>query len=176
MIKFKLNELLIIAILSATGLAIKPVVSPLIHLISTPLMIPGGSLAGGIYMSWLVLAKLIIPKRGSSLLVGLTQAFVVLILGFFGNHGIFSILSYGLPGLMIEGFCLIYQKTNIISAILNSIVANSTGALLIALMIFRMPFIPLMISVAIAIVSAIIGGVLAWMIFVELKKLKVIKV
>ncbi|MBP7563949.1 MAG: ECF transporter S component [Candidatus Cloacimonetes bacterium] len=174
MLKFSLNELLIIAILSAIGLAIKPVVTPLVHLISSPLMIPGGSLAGGIYMSWLVLAKLLVPKRGSAFLTGMTQALVVLFLGFFGNHGIFSIVSYGLPGLMIELVALLYHKRNFISSILYCLTANCTGALLIALVIFRMPLIPMMVSLGIASISAVLGGILAWAIFIELKKLKIV--
>ncbi len=174
--KIKLNELLIIAILSAIGLAIKPVVTPLIHLISSPLMIPGGSLAGGIYMSWLVLAKLIVPKKGSAFLTGMTQALVVLFLGFFGNHGIFSIVSYGLPGLMIELVAFIYNKRNLFSSILYCVIANCTGALLIAFVVFQMPLTPMLISLGIATLSAVIGGILAWSIFLELKKMKIIQV
>jgi hypothetical protein len=52
--------------------------------------------------------------------------------------------------------------------------ANCTGALLIALVIFRMPLIPMMVSLGIASISAVLGGVLAWAIFIELKKLKIV--
>ncbi|MCB5250966.1 MAG: ECF transporter S component [Candidatus Cloacimonetes bacterium] len=174
--KFNLNELLIIAILGAIGLAIKPIVTPLVHFISSPLMIPGGSIAGGIYMSWLVLAKLLVPKRGSALLVGLTQALVVLFLGFFGNHGVFSIISYGLPGLIIELVALIYNKRNIAASVIYSIAANLTGALMIAMVIFRMPIIPLTISLSAATVSAVLGAFLAWGMYKEIVKMKIIKV
>lgn len=172
---FKINELLIIAILSAIGLAIKPVVTPLIHLISSPMMIPGGSLAGGIYMAWLVLAKLMIPKKGSSLMVGLTQALLVLFLGFFGNHGIFSILSYGLPGLMIEIICLFYNKRSLLSSIIYCIGANLVGTILLSFIIFRMAMIPLLISLCAATFSAVLGGIIAWSIFIELKKYKLVR-
>ncbi|HPY97106.1 MAG TPA: ECF transporter S component [Candidatus Cloacimonadota bacterium] len=174
--KFNLNELLIIAIMGAIGLAIKPIVTPLVHIISSPLMIPGGSIAGGIYMSWIVLAKLLVPKKGSALLAAATQALVVLFLGYFGNHGVFSIISYGLPGLAVELIALLYNKRNIFAAIIYCIAANMVGALLIALVIFRMPTIPLLISLSAALVSAVLGGLLAWGIFIEIKKLKIIKV
>ncbi|HOE92076.1 MAG TPA: hypothetical protein PLV22_08880, partial [Candidatus Cloacimonadota bacterium] len=65
---------------------------------------------------------------------------------------------------------------NIIAAIIHCIAANMVGALLIALVIFRMPTIPLLISLSAALVSAVLGGLLAWGIFIEIKKLKIIKV
>ena len=48
--KFTVRDLVLIAAMAALGIAIKPVVVPLAHLVSTPLMIPGGALAGGLYM------------------------------------------------------------------------------------------------------------------------------
>ncbi|RLC55794.1 MAG: hypothetical protein DRH89_06945, partial [Candidatus Cloacimonadota bacterium] len=74
--KYSSQDLLYIAIMSALGLAAKPIITPLIHLISAPLMIPGGSLAGGLYMMWIALAIAIVNKPGAGLLVGITQAIV----------------------------------------------------------------------------------------------------
>ncbi len=51
--------------MSALGLAAKPIITPLIHLISAPLMVPGGSLAGGLYMMWIALAIAIVNKPGA---------------------------------------------------------------------------------------------------------------
>jgi energy-coupling factor transport system substrate-specific component len=174
-LKFRINELLIIAILSAIGLCIKPIVSPLTHIISSPLMIPGGSISGGIYMSWLVLAKLIIPRTGSSLLVGVTQGILVIMLGFFGNHGIYSIVTYGLPGLAIELICLILKKRNILNSIIYCIAANLTGSALISVIIFRLPTVAMIIALSMSIISAIAGAFLAWSIYRELIKLKIIR-
>ena len=49
--RFSVKELILISVMAALGLAVKPVVTPLAHIISTPLMIPGGALAGGLYLS-----------------------------------------------------------------------------------------------------------------------------
>ncbi|RLC49773.1 MAG: hypothetical protein DRI23_08525, partial [Candidatus Cloacimonadota bacterium] len=108
--KFTSQDLLYIAIFSALGLAIKPIVTPIIHLISAPLMIPGGSLAGGFYMMWLVLAIVIVQKPGAGILVGITQAIVMISLGYFGNHGAVSLLSYTLPGVAAELVSLLFKN------------------------------------------------------------------
>ena len=47
--KTNVREMALIAVMAALGIAVKPVVVPVAHLIAGPLMIPSGALAGGIY-------------------------------------------------------------------------------------------------------------------------------
>ena len=69
--KFTTRDLILIASLAGMGFVAKILISPLFKMISMPMMVPGGSLAGGFYMLWLVLAVLIVPKWGTGLLFGL---------------------------------------------------------------------------------------------------------
>lgn len=163
-------DLLMIAILSALGLAIKPIVTPLIHLVSSPLMIPGGSLAGGLYMMWIVLAIAIIRKPGVGTLVGLTQAIVIISLGYFGSHGVVSLLSYTLPGIVADiiAFVSRYQN-NVIIQTLMCMMANITGAIVVTLIVMRLAWLPLMISLITAAISGIIGGMIVYSLYNKLK-------
>ena len=61
--KFSLYDLIIIAMMSALGIAIKPIIVPLSHIISGPLLIPPGAVTGGLFMMWLVLGFGITGKR-----------------------------------------------------------------------------------------------------------------
>ncbi|MCR5649089.1 MAG: ECF transporter S component, partial [Oscillospiraceae bacterium] len=79
--RFTVRDLLIIAAMAALGIAIKPVVVPLAHLISSPLMIPGGAIAGGLYMMWIVVAFGLTGKHGAPTLTALVQAILVIITG-----------------------------------------------------------------------------------------------
>ncbi len=54
---FTVFELILMALLASIGIAAKPVVVPLAHMITVPLGIPGGAIAGGLYMFWIVLAR-----------------------------------------------------------------------------------------------------------------------
>ena len=45
--KFSVFDLIIIAMISTLGIASKPVIVPLSHIITGPLLIPGGVVAGG---------------------------------------------------------------------------------------------------------------------------------
>ncbi len=48
--KFRLYDLVVIALMASLGIATKPIVVPLTHMITGPLFIPGGAVAGGLYM------------------------------------------------------------------------------------------------------------------------------
>jgi len=60
--QFTVYELIIIALTASLGIASKPIIVPLIHLITGPLFIPGGAVAGGFYMMWIVLGATLVGK------------------------------------------------------------------------------------------------------------------
>ncbi|MFO7896969.1 MAG: ECF transporter S component [Candidatus Cloacimonadales bacterium] len=174
--KFSSLDLLYIAVLAALGLAIKPIVTPLVHLVSTPLMIPGGSLAGGFYMMWLVLAAALVKKTGAAFLVGFVQSIVILSLGYFGNHGAVSIISYSLPGVAVEILALFWRRKTALGFHISAcIAANLTGAVVVTLFIMRLAFIPLLISLLAATISGILGGIISHKILQKLLKYDVVK-
>ena len=53
--KLTLFDLVTIAMMAALGIAVKVVLVPLVHIITGPFFIPGGSISGGIYMLFIVL-------------------------------------------------------------------------------------------------------------------------
>jgi len=170
--RFSVLSLILIAAMAALGLAVKPIVVPLVHLLSTPLMIPGGALAGGFYMMWLVVAMGLTRERGSATLVGVVQAILVMITGVPGSHGAMSLLSYTLPGLMIDVFLVLIRRRidNRVCAFLACIVANLTGTVIINIIFFSLPLIPLLLSLAVAAFSGGLGGLLAWELLKAFKK------
>ncbi len=173
---FSSRDLIVIALLAALGIAIKPLVSPTVKLVSAPLMLPGGSLAGGLYMMWLVLAVVMVPRPGSGLLFGFVQALVTFILGWFGNHGVLSLISYTLPGLLADIVLILpIKRDSIYTMALIGSLANLCGSLIMSLVIFRMPLIPLLVSSATALVSGILGGIFAYLIYKRIKDLGILQ-
>lgn len=170
--KFSVYEMVVVALMAAIGLAIKPIIVPLTHLITGPLFIPGGSLAGGFYMLWLVLGAGLIKKRGVATMIALTQGVIVAVTGAFGTHGIISILTYALPGMMIDLVFLVIRRKIVqpIDFFLAGIIANMSGTYLSNLVFFRLPLIPLMLSLSSAILSGGLGGIIAYNICKKIKK------
>jgi hypothetical protein len=173
--KFSSRDLLYIAVMSALGLATKPIVTPLVHLISAPLLIPGGSLAGGLYLLWMVLLIFLVRKSGAALLMGITQAFVMVGLGYFGSHGAVSLLSYTLPAVILELAWLFFSNPDSpANHALLCASANITGALVVTQLVMRLPLLPTILSLVAAAISGIMGGILSWKIYLELKKYRLV--
>ncbi|MDR0886680.1 MAG: ECF transporter S component [Clostridiales Family XIII bacterium] len=178
--KFSAYDLIIIAIMAAIGIAIKPIVASVTHVISAPLMIPGGSLAGGLYMMWLVLAFAITGKYGSATLVGLIQAIIVMLTGVPGSHGLMSLFSYVAPGLAVDILMLLLlvlcrRDFDRLASFLAGIAANVMGTLAVNVIFFRLPPLFLALTILVATLSGGIGGAIAWELYRVIKKYRLVR-
>jgi hypothetical protein len=178
--KFAIYDLIIIAIMAAVGIAIKPVVASAVHIISAPLMIPGGSLAGGIYMMWLVLAYAITKRTGVPTLVGLVQAILVILTGIPGSHGIMSLVSYVAPGVAIDILMLLMLRVlkrdfDKLASFLAGMVANFTGTAIVNLILFHLPPVFLALALTVAALSGGVGGLIAWVLYCIIRKYRLVR-
>lgn len=162
--KFSMYELAVISLTAALGIGIKPIIVPLVHIITGPLYIPGGAAAGGFYMLWIVLGLGITRKIGTATLIGLIQALLVIITGVYGTHGAISIITYTIPGLLVDmGAKLLRGKfLSPGGFFILGLLANVSGTLLSSMVFFRLPLIPLMLSISAASLSGGLGGLIAY--------------
>jgi len=168
-------DLVVIALTSALGIGVKPIIVPLIHIVTGPLYIPGGAAAGGFYMLWIVLGLGITQKIGTGTLIGLIQALLVIITGVYGSHGAVSIVTYTLPGLMVDiGAKLMRGKfVSAYGFFILGLLANVSGTFLSSLAFFRLPLIPMLLSLSAASLSGGLGGLIAYRIIKELFKSRI---
>jgi len=173
--RFTLFDLIIIAIVAALGIAMKPVIVPLIHIITGPLFIPGGAIAGGFYMMWIVVGAGLVGKRGAATLIAVVQAIMVIALGVIGTHGIMSLVTYVAPGIAVELLLLAARQRgdNIMACFFSGMAANMTGTVLTNFVFFKLPLIPLVLTVAGGALSGGLGGLLAYLIIKNFKKLNI---
>lgn len=162
--RFSVYELIIIAFMAAIGIAVKPIIAGLAHLITGPLFIPSGVLAGGFYMMFIIVAGAIVAKPGAVTLVCIIQAFLVIVTGVYGNHGMASLVTYILPGLFVDILWLFLKHKGccLLCCFLAGMVANITGSLSVNFVFFRLPTIPLLISLFVAAISGGMGGIIAY--------------
>lgn len=174
-LRFTVFDLIIIALIAALGIATKPVIVPLVHMITGPLFIPGGAVAGGFYMMWIVVGAGIIGKRGAATLIALVQAIMVIAIGVFGTHGIMSLISYLIPGLAIDLFLIISRQNcrNIASCFFAGMIANIAGTMMTNLIFFKLPWIPLLLTIAAGALSGCLGGLLAHNLIKGFKKINI---
>jgi energy-coupling factor transport system substrate-specific component len=178
--RFSIYDLIVIAVMAAVGIAIKPVVASLAHVISTPLMIPGGSLAGGLYMLWIVLAYAFTGKIGAATLTGLVQAVMVIFTGIPGSHGIMSFVSYTAPGLAIDILMVLLLRVagrefDRLASFLAGILANITGTFFVNIVFFHLPALFLTLTLAVAALSGGVGGLIAWELFRVVRRYRLLR-
>ncbi|HHU62061.1 MAG: ECF transporter S component [Bacillota bacterium] len=169
---YKLSDYLILSMLAALGIAIKSIIVPLAQIITGPLFIPGGVLAGGFYMMFLVLGQTLVGKRGSAFMVSLIQAVLVTITGTLGSHGAVSLFTYTFSGMAVELWFMLSRHRGCcaLCCFIGGMVANMAGSFAVNLAIFKLPFVPLMLSICIAALSGGLGGLVARMVALNLEK------
>jgi len=174
--KFSMFDLVVISLTAALGIAIKPIIVPLVHIVTGPLYIPGGAAAGGFYMLWIVLGIGITGKAGTGTLIGLVQALLVIITGVYGTHGAVSIITYTLPGLLVDiGAKLLGANFLSFAGFFTlGLLANVSGTFLSSAVFFRLPLIPMLLSLSVASLSGGLGGLIAYKIIKELYKTGII--
>lgn len=171
--KFTTFDFVIIALLSACGIATKPFVRILAQ-IFTGSIIPVGTVAGIFYMLWIVLACSIVRKRGTAILVGIVQAVLVVVFDMLGNKGLANLLVYVVPGVTLELAMLFFPHyvSTMISGFVAGGVANATGSLIMGLVFMRLPFVPLLVSLIGASIFGGVGGVVGFKLYAILSSFR----
>lgn len=168
---YKVYDLIIIAMLGALGMAFKTIAGILVRMITGPMGIPGGALAGGLYMLWMPLGLAITGKKGTAFLISLVQVVVLLISGAPGSHGIWTFATYLPPAIAVEAVFLIKGKEhNILHFIFAVILANIIGTFGSNLVFFRISALPLIFTLVAAAFSGALGGVVAYFTFQKIEK------
>ncbi|MCL2353258.1 MAG: ECF transporter S component [Defluviitaleaceae bacterium] len=173
---FSSFDLMAIALLAAVGVAVSGVVGWFVRLFTSALFIPGGAVAGGIYMMFLVLAVAVTNKKTAALLVGLVQAIMVMVTGL-GSHGFMTIVTYSMPGVAVLALLLIMRKHMgccKMCCFFACMVANMTGTYLVSVYVMTLPLVPTLLSIALAAISGGLGGLLTHSLGKQIKKLGVI--
>lgn len=163
--RFSMFDLTLMAMMAVLGIATKPIITPLVQMITGPLFIPGGALAGGFYMMWIILARFLVNKNGTATITCLIQAILVMALGVVGSHGVLSLMTYLLPGVATDlGLYLAGnpRRPSLFYCFLAGILANVSGTFLVNFVFFRLPLIPLLLSLALGAFSGGAGGIICF--------------
>ena len=165
-------DLMLLSLMACLGIALKPFVVPLAHIITGPLFVPGGVVAGGFYMMWLVMGAGLVKKAGAATLIAAVQAILVISTGIFGTHGVISLVTYLMPGIAVDLVMLISRHKGCCMGccFAGGIAANITGVFLVNLAFFRLPLIPLVLTIAGAALSGGLGGIIAYSVIRQVEK------
>lgn len=161
---FSIFDLVLLAMLTAASVGFKVVVGNLVRMITGPLGVPGGALAGGFYMLWLPLAITLVGKRGSALLISLVQTIIMVTTGAPGSHGVWTVITYMGPAIFVELVYLYKPRDgyNILHFIISTMLANMVGTFGTSHLFFRLSIYPLLFTLLAASLSGALGGAIAY--------------
>lgn len=172
--KIKLNNLIVLAMLAALGVASKVIIGSLVKLFTSSIGIPGGAIAGGFYMMWLAMAIGLTNQRGTATILSIVQALMMFVTGLPGSHGAMTFVTYIIPGIFCDIVFLFVKsnKYNIIHYIIGVALANMAGTFASNLLFFRLPYNFLFFVLSGAALSGAFGGVIAYSIVNKVNSIK----
>jgi len=163
--KIKINDIIFLALCISIGFVSKRAVAPFTNLATEFLRIPGGSLASGLPLMFLCLGAFKVKKFGCGTLMGLVQGVMAVLLGMAGPQGLFALLTYTFPGLIIDlvGIKKFLKQT---TYFLLACTAGTVGSALFSnILIFRMTGSVLMMWVFVGTLSGLACGWLGSVIY-----------
>lgn len=169
--KVPLRYLTFLAICIALSLVTKRVISPVTNLLTDFIRIPGGGAAAAFSLMFLAIGTGQLKWRWATTAAAFVQSLIALALGMSAYQGAFAILTYTLPGLVIDLFRWIFPKRDWVFFSLSCAAANTAGALLTNLLVFRLEGIAFALWMLIACVIGLLGGFLGELLYRRIEKI-----
>ncbi len=163
--KLDLNHLLFLTVCLTLGLISKRFISPATNILTDLVRIPGGSTATGISFMFLVLGRARVSYNLAGTLMGFTQGCLSLMLGFSGHHGALALLTYTIPGLVIDLVPLLLKERNLLFFLSTAALANLAGATFTNLLVFHLQATALLLWLLLAVCAGCLGGALGHMLY-----------
>lgn len=156
------------------GIVSKKLISPGAKIITEYLHIPGG-ISTTFSLMFIVIGAAFCDFFGCATLMCLVQSIIAIIMGTVGHMGMLVIVSYLVPGLIIDVWFYVFRhlplKNRSIEIILCNALAGVGAALCSNFLTFKISGIILWIYLGVAFASGILFGFLALLLVNRLKKI-----
>ena len=158
--KVSLSHLAFLAICIALSLVTKRLISPITNFLTDFLRIPGGGAASAFSLMFLVIGTAGLPWSWAGTAAGFVQSLIALTLGMSAYQGVFAIATYTLPGVVMDLCRRFYPHRNKTYFALSCAAANTAGAGLTNLLVFRLEGAAFVLWLLIACTVGLFGGLL----------------
>ncbi len=167
--RIKTRDLAVMALVLALGLFSKRIVSPVTNLLTEFFRLPGGSAAAGFSLAFLLIGGEMVSVPFAGALMGLAQAGLALALGMSGYQGALALITYTLPGLVLD-LASHLPLEGMAGRALACASACLTSAALSNMLVFHLRGLSLILWLLLAALSGVVGGWLAHLVLKRLDK------
>lgn len=169
--KYDLRSLIFLTLCCDMGLFAKRLIAPVANIVTDFLRIPGG-IGTSFSLMFLVIAAMIVRKRGCATIMGIVQSAIALSLGMVGSMGMLSPIGYVVPGMVIDMILIIADRTQVDGRLAMTL-ANMCGAAAAGLtanaIVFHLSGVLLALYVSVALASGAICGALGYSLVARLR-------
>ena len=163
--RIPLRHLTFLAICIALSLVTKRLISPVTNLLTDLIRIPGGGAATAFSLMFLLVGTGGLNWRWATTAAAFVQSLIALSLGMSSYQGLFAVLTYSLPGLVIDLFRMLCPRRDKAYFSLACASANASGALLTNILVFRLEGIAFLLWMLVAASVGLFGGLLGELLF-----------
>ena len=165
----KTRDLAMMAFVLVLGLFSKRFVSPVTNILTDFFRIPGGSAAVGFSLAFLVIGRHMVSVPCAGTLMGFAQSVLALALGMSGYKGALALITYTLPGAVIDLTTLL-PADGLLGCVLACVFSCLTSALMSNLLVFHLRGLSLVLWLLLAALSGGIGGWLAHLVLQRIEQ------
>lgn len=163
--KVPLRHLTFLAICIALSLVTKRVISPVTNLLTDLIRIPGGGAATAFSLMFLLVGTSGLEWCWATTAAAFVQSLIALSMGMSAYQGLFAVLTYSLPGLVIDLFRMICPLRDKTYFSLACAAANTAGALLTNILVFHLEGIAFLLWMLVAASVGMMGGLMGELLF-----------
>lgn len=173
--KLPISHLVFLGLCVALSLVTKRLISPLTNFLTDLIRIPGGGAATAFSLMFLAIGTAGMRWRWATTAAGFVQALIALALGMSAYQGAFALVTYTLPGLVIDLVRAVYPHRSMTYFVLACGAANTAGAALTNLLVFRLEGVACLLWLLVACTVGVLGGMLGQLLFGRIIKIPEIR-
>ena len=157
---FDTLQITFLAACIAMGLVSKRFISPITNILTDFIRLPGGSASAGFAIMFLALGCSVTEYPLAGTFAGLAQGILALTMGMSGYQGIFAVISYAVPGIVIDVVRKIVKKRTGGYFIIACCLGNVLGAVVSNFLTFHFTSFLLLMWLLVAASFGCLGGML----------------
>ena len=163
--KIPLTHLTFLAICIALSLVSKHIIAPITNILTDLIRIPGGGAAAAFSIMFLVVGTGGLQWRWATTAAAFVQGLIALTLGMSSYQGLFAVLTYTVPGLVIDLLRLVFPNRDKNYFTVSCGLSNGAGAFLSNLFVFHLEGIPFLLWMLVALIVGMFGGCIGELLF-----------
>ena len=158
--KVPLRHLVFLGLCVALSLVTKRVISPMTNILTDFIRIPGGSAATAFSLMFLIVGTSGLQWHWAATSAALVQSLIALSMGMSSYQGIMAIVTYSVPGLVIDLFRMHWRQRGGTYFSLCCAAANIAGAMLTNLLVFLLKGVAFLLWVLVAASMGLLAGLI----------------